>query len=113
MSMKKIAAIAAAVVALGTSAAWAGDPVKGKEAFKVNGCFECHGYEGQGANTGPRLAPDPLPLDAMKSFVRNSSGPMPPFREKILSDAALDDIHAYLASIPKTQDWKTIKLLQD
>jgi mono/diheme cytochrome c family protein len=49
----------------------------------------------------------------MKSFVRNSSGPMPPFREKILSDAALDDIHAYLASIPKTQDWKTIKLLQD
>lgn len=113
MSMLKIVVIATAVATLGASSAWAVDPVKGKQAFKFNGCYECHGYQGQGANTGPRLAPDPLPLDAMKNFVRNSNGPMPPFREKILSDADLDDIHAYLASIPKAQDWKTIKLLQN
>jgi mono/diheme cytochrome c family protein len=36
---------------------------------------------------------------------------MPPFSEKILPDPDLADIYAYLQSIPKPPDYKTIPLL--
>ena len=95
----------------GLSCAAAADVAKGKEYFMNYQCFACHGTVGQGANTGPKLAPDPLPLDAMMNFVRNSSGQMPAYTAVILNDAQFADIHAYLASQPKTQDYKTIPLL--
>lgn len=95
----------------GGATARAADPVKGKEYFLKYQCSSCHGTVGQGANTGPKLAPDPIPLDAMKAFVRNTTGQMPAYTEKILSDAEFADIHAYLSTMPKTQDYKTIPLL--
>ena len=36
---------------------------------------------------------------------------MPPFRQSILPDADLQDIYAYLQSIPPAPDYKTIPLL--
>jgi hypothetical protein len=36
---------------------------------------------------------------------------MPPYRESILSEADLADIHAYLASIAQPADPKTVPLL--
>jgi mono/diheme cytochrome c family protein len=36
---------------------------------------------------------------------------MPAYREEVLSDADLADLHAYLQSIPKSPDPKTIPLL--
>jgi mono/diheme cytochrome c family protein len=36
---------------------------------------------------------------------------MPPFQKAILSDEDLADIYAYLRSIPKAPDYKTIPLL--
>ena len=36
---------------------------------------------------------------------------MPPYREKVLSDADLADLYVYLQSIPKGPDPKTIPLL--
>jgi mono/diheme cytochrome c family protein len=36
---------------------------------------------------------------------------MPPYSEKILSNEDLADIYAYLQSIPKAADYKTIPLL--
>ena len=75
------------------------------------GCWECHGTQGQGAVTGPRLAPDPIPLEAVANFIRNSTGPMPPYRKAILSDADLGDIYAYLQSIPKPPAVKDVPLL--
>jgi hypothetical protein len=38
---------------------------------------------------------------------------MPPYREAILSNADVADIHAYLASVPKPVDYKTIPILAD
>jgi len=35
-----------------------------------------------------------------------------PYSEKVISDADLTDIYAYLESLPKTADYKTIPLLQ-
>jgi mono/diheme cytochrome c family protein len=114
-----LAALAAGLVIgpilLGHSAAFAADAARGKIFFTQKyGCYQCHGTEGQGsAITGPKLAPDPLPFEALSAFIRTSSGAMPPFREQILPNADLEDIYAYLKSIPPAKDWKTIPLLKD
>jgi ubiquinol-cytochrome c reductase cytochrome c subunit len=84
---------------------------KGKAAFVAHGCWQCHGFEGQGAVTGKTLAPDPIPFEALVAFVRSTDRAMPPYRESILPDADLADIYAYLQSIPKAKDYKTIPLL--
>ena len=94
-----------------TGALQAASAEKGKAAFVANGCWQCHGFEGQGAVTGKTLAPDPLPYEALAAFVRSTDRAMPPYRESILSDADLADIYAYLQSIPKASDPKTIPLL--
>ena len=106
-----ILAAAALVSALTAANANAASADHGKEVFVQKGCWECHGTQGQGAVTGPRLAPDPIPLEAITNFVRNSTGPMPPYRKEILSDADLADIFAYLQSIPQPPDVKNVPLL--
>lgn len=112
--MKKLVSIAAGVAVLmfGASAAFAGDAQKGASTFREKGCWQCHGFEGQGGSAGPRLANTQLPEDGLIAFVHNTSGAMPPFSEKIVSDAQLSDIYAYLQSRPKPADPKTIQLLQ-
>jgi len=94
------------------AAAPAGDPVKGKANFERVGCYQCHGHEGQGGREGPRIAaPVPLAFAALNAFVRTTSGDMPPFTEKVLSNQELTDIYAYLQSVPAPPDHKTIPLL--
>jgi ubiquinol-cytochrome c reductase cytochrome c subunit len=105
-----LAALAAALV-LGQSAADAASAEKGQALFMKYGCWQCHGTLGQGAITGPKLAPDPLPFDALANFVRTSTGQMPPYRQAVLPDADLADIYAYLQSIPTPPDAKTLPLL--
>jgi ubiquinol-cytochrome c reductase cytochrome c subunit len=108
-----LAAIAAGL-ALGVSVASAADAEKGKVAFNKYGCWQCHGMIGQGSPvSGPKLAPDPMPLEAMSNFIRNSRRSMPAYREEVLPSADLADIHAYLSSVPKPADYKTIDLLKD
>ena len=113
-----LAALAAGLATLatfGSSAALAaGDAAKGKQDFMKYGCWQCHGTIGQGSPvTGPKLAPDPLPLEAMSAFIRNSNRTMPPYREAVLPNQDLEDIHAYLSSVPKPADYKTIPLLAE
>jgi len=84
---------------------------KGKVAFIKNGCWQCHGFEGQGGQAGLPLAPNTKPLAYITAFVRNTRGAMPPYSEKILPNADLADIHAYLQSRPAAPDPKTIPLL--
>ena len=64
-----------------------------------------------GVVAGSKLAPNPMPLEALTAFVRNTNGAMPPYQKGILSDADLADIHAYLLSLPKVPDPKSIPLL--
>ncbi len=91
----------------------AGDAKQGKEIFIKNGCFGCHGFDGQGGNAGPKIAPDPMPADALTTFLRNAAATrMPPYDAKGLPDADVVHIRAYLASIAKTGDWKKVPLLQ-
>jgi len=83
----------------------------GKAAFMRDGCWECHGTGGQGTNAGPKLAPNPLPFEVLSSFVRNTSRQMPAYRIAVLTDKDLADIYAYLQSIPKSPDYKSLPLL--
>ncbi|MEI8152043.1 MAG: cytochrome c [Hyphomicrobiales bacterium] len=108
-----LAAFAAGVV-LAHAPALAADAAKGKAAFMKYGCWQCHGTEGQGSaitSAGKVLAPDPLPLETFAAFVRSTDRAMPPYSELALPPADLADIHAYLSSIPKAKDYKTIPLL--
>ena len=84
---------------------------QGKQAYVKNGCWGCHGFVGQGVIAGPKLAPDPKPIEYIDAFVRNTRGTMPPYSEKILSKKDLADIYTYLKSIPKGPDYKSIPLL--
>jgi len=106
-----IAAAAALVVAAPLDAR-AASAEHGKQVFMQKGCWQCHGTQGQGAVTGPRLAPNPLPFEKFGSFVRTSSRAMPPYREAVLSDDDLSDLYAHLQSIPQPKDAKDLPLLQ-
>ena len=108
-----LAALAAGLL-VGQGAALAASAEKGKIAFVKHGCWQCHGFEGQGSvatSNGKVLAPDPLPFETFSSFVRTTNGQMPPFREAVLTNDELADIYAFLQTIPKPQDYKTIPLL--
>ena len=78
----------------------AGNPENGKRLFDQFACYNCHGRLGQGTVAGPRLGPRPLPVAALIAYVRKPTAQMPPFTEKVISDAQLTDIRAYLASVP-------------
>ena len=76
-----------------SSTAPAGNAENGKQLFMKNGCYQCHGREGQGSVvTGPRIAPDPLPFEVISGYIRKPTGEMPPYTEKVLSDKDLADI---------------------
>ena len=80
----------------------AGDAEAGRQLFVRKGCFQCHGREGQGApTTGPRLGPNPVALAAFVRAVRSPRAQMPPYTEKLVSDAELADIRAFLDSRPR------------
>ncbi len=106
----------AACAAVSGSAHADGDAQKGKVAFIKNGCWQCHDFAGEGSiatSNGRVIARTAIPLDAFKAFVRTSNGPMPPFRPEILSDQDLDDIYAYLQSLPLPKQASDIPLLND
>ncbi|HEV8414639.1 MAG TPA: cytochrome c [Bryobacteraceae bacterium] len=83
----------------------------GKKLFSKYGCYECHGTQGQGTTAGARLAPKPIALAALIAYVRQPKGQMPPYTAKVVSDADLADIRAYLVSIPEPPPAKNIPLL--
>ncbi len=109
-------AMAAGCVLVHAAAASA-DPSaeNGKAEFIKHGCWQCHGFEGQGtATSGGRVIADtPLIFEAFKAYVRNPGGAMPPFHAEMLSDSDLADIYAYLESRPKPEPAKDIPLLND
>ena len=109
-NFRTLAAIVAGLV-LTSSVAAAGSAEKGKAAYVRHGCWQCHGFDGQGSVAGSKIAPNPLPFEAFSDFVRTTGGAMPPYQKAILSDEDLADIYAYLQSVPKARDPKTIPLL--
>jgi mono/diheme cytochrome c family protein len=118
--MKKILLIVAVFIAVSAlsfpafAQTKAGDAAKGKVLFEKYGCYQCHGWQGQGGLAGARLSQTKLPQSAFIAFVRNPpSGSMPPFRAKILSDQDLADIYAHVKAIPESKAAKDIPILNE
>ena len=94
-------------------AAPAGSADNGRKLFVSYGCYQCHGYEGQGSSaTGPRLAPRPIAFAAVVRYVRAPTGQMPPYTDKVVSERDLADIYAYLQSRPAPKPVDSIPLLK-
>jgi len=94
-------------------AAATGNVENGKKVFIKDGCYECHGREGQGAAqaSGPRIGPPQRFLQPFIRYVRQPTGQMPPFTTEVISDQELADVYAYLQSRPKATPAKDIPLL--
>ncbi|PYU23555.1 MAG: hypothetical protein DMG32_15990 [Acidobacteria bacterium] len=79
-----------------------GNAKNGKTVYTADGCYECHGREAQGgAGTGPKLGPAPIPYAAFAYQVRSPRDQMPPYTSKVLSDAELADIYAFVQAAPQ------------
>jgi ubiquinol-cytochrome c reductase cytochrome c subunit len=108
-------ALCVAGLSLGSAAAQdegpRGNPQTGRQLFESKGCYSCHGFVGQGSREGPRLTPA-LAFPAFVAQLRTPRAIMPPYEPALVSDQQAADIHAYLASLPKPPDPKSVKLLQ-
>ena len=106
----KTALLALVIVAVGSAqaptppqqnTAPGGNATEGKNLYVSYGCYQCHGYEAQGSSaTGPRLGPRPIAFDAFSRYVRQPTGQMPPYTTKVVSDADLTNIYAFVSSRP-------------
>ncbi|MDB5405957.1 MAG: hypothetical protein JWL84_869 [Rhodospirillales bacterium] len=85
----------------------------GQKLYVAQGCYECHGMVGQGSSfSGPRLASPVMPAAGFVKQLRQPRYEMPPYSDKVLSDAQVGDIIAYLQSIPRPAAADSITLLK-
>jgi len=93
------------------NAAPAGNADNGKKLWIKNNCYSCHGYDGHGG-AGVKIAPKPIAVAAFIAIVRRPPGSnMPTFSAKVIPDADLRDMWAYLNSIPAAPAVKDVPLL--
>ena len=94
------------------ASAWAQDAKNGERLFLRDGCYECHGYAGQGGRDGARIASTILSAQGLIKYVRKPAGAMPAYTDKVVTDQELTDIHAYLKTLPAPKPVKDIPLLK-
>ena len=88
-----------------------GNAQAGKDLYLRYSCYACHRYDGNGG-AGARLVPLPMTVSRFTAYIRNPPRPqMPAYSSKLLSDAQLADIFAYIKSLPASADAKDIPLL--
>lgn len=103
----------AAIAILAGSALGQGNPTKGKQLYMDYSCYACHGYSGQNG-PGARLVPMKMAQVAFTAYVRNPrTKQMPSYSPKVLSDAQLGDIWAYVRTLPDSPKADEIKLLKE
>ena len=88
-----------------------GNAESGKKLYVTYFCWSCHGSNGRAGGTGPAIVPSTRSAEDLIKYVRKPRGPMPPYTSKSISDKDLADIAAFLRSVPKDPDLKTIPLL--
>ena len=99
------------VLAIALPPAYAQNAENGKRLWIKDNCYSCHGSDGHGG-AGAKLAPKPIATAAFIAFVRHpSASSMPTFSSKVIPDADLRDMWAYLNSIPAPPAAKDIPLL--
>ncbi len=88
------------------------DAAQGRELFVTYGCWQCHGYEGQGSVAGVRIAPTLLPYAAFELLVRRPANVMPAYAPSALPDDVLQDIFAFVQSVEEPPALEDIPALQ-
>ena len=117
LSQSLILVLLCCPLATAQSAGKTGNAENGRKLYVEDGCYQCHGRQGQGGSSapvgsyGPRLAPPRIPVEAVRAYVRHPSGGMPPYTAKVLSDAEIDDIYAFLKTVVAPRPLKEIPLL--
>jgi mono/diheme cytochrome c family protein len=86
-----------------------GNAQPGKELYLKYSCYACHGYDGHGG-AGARLVPLAMTVTRFTAYVHNPRR-MPPYTDKVLSDAQLADLFAYIKSLPASPPADQIPLL--
>ena len=109
--MKIVCAVGAMLVAAIGSSQSSGNAENGKRLFLRDGCWECHGYAGQGSRDGARIASTALNAQGLVRYVRRPSGAMPAYIDKVITDQELTDIWAYLKTLPGPKPVKDIPIL--
>jgi ubiquinol-cytochrome c reductase cytochrome c subunit len=105
-----MALISTVALAQGTPA---GDAKAGLANFQKYGCYTCHGILGQGTlRDGPHLNAAAIGFPAVLAQLRNPRYEMPAYTEAQISDQGVADVYAYLTTLPKAPDVKTIGALQ-
>jgi len=108
--------VALAALAIGSAAAQdtpKGDAKAGLANFQKYGCYTCHGILGQGSlRDGPRINAAGIGYQAVLQQLRTPRYEMPAFTAVQISDQQVADIFAYLTTLPKSPDPKTLKQLQ-
>jgi mono/diheme cytochrome c family protein len=87
-----------------------GNAQQGKELYLKYSCYACHGYDGHGG-AGARLVPLAMTAARFSAYVHNPARRMPPYTEKVLTDAQLADLFAYIKSMPASPSADQIPLL--
>jgi mono/diheme cytochrome c family protein len=86
-----------------------GNAQSGKTLYEKYSCYACHGYDGHGG-AGARLVPMRMNLPGFSAYLKNPRQ-MPPYTEKVLSDAQAADLWAYIKSLPESPAASAIPLL--
>lgn len=89
------------------------NPQNGQSLYVSFGCYECHGYQGQGSvqTGGSRIGPPQIPYSGFLAYIRQPTGQMPPYTSKSVTDAQLADIYFFLKSRPEASPSYAIPLL--
>ena len=111
--------LVAALVMVAKSSAFAqtpessltGNAENGKKLYVTYFCWSCHGSNGRAGGTAPAIAPSTRSGEDLIKYIRKPRGAMPPYTSKSISDREIADIAAFLRTIPKDPDPKTIPLL--
>ena len=90
-----------------------GNVDNGKRLFQSKGCWECHGFAGQGGRDGARIGATSLTLQGVIRYVRKPAGAMPALTDKVITYQELTDIYAYLKSLPPVKAAKDVPLLNE
>lgn len=86
------------------------DHPQGYREYVEYGCWQCHGFQGQGAGSAALISPL-MPYEAFAHQVRRPRNVMPPYSPDVLDDNTLERIYGYLQQVPPPPEVSDIPLL--
>jgi mono/diheme cytochrome c family protein len=103
-----IGLLAAAMLPAQESGNATGNAQTGHDIFLKYTCYACHGFSGQNG-PGARLVPMRMTQSGFINYVRSPrTRQMPSYSTKVLSDAQLGDVYAYIKTLPASRAAKDI-----